>query len=197
MRCEEIKRILGQRFDAGDDLTPGIESHLIHCASCRTYADRLLVLDIGLMRLPLEESAADLAERVRPRLDGSTERYMRPLAAALAFLLVAGVGIAGWLYPVAVSLARLSAEAQAWLPRLDPREAGSFIVSQASAAWNQSASQVGRYAEGVQTAFFWTALGTMVLVLLAFNGFEAARARWTSEAGPADSRRRATKANGH
>jgi predicted anti-sigma-YlaC factor YlaD len=179
MNCEEIRRILRQRFDDGDDLAHGLKSHLEDCASCREYAERLHAMNGALMHLPLEEPAANLADRVRARVMESPREFPRPIAAALAAMLIVVSGVMGWFDPIAVNPAYVSAKARIWMTYMDPREAGAFMVSQASGLWEQSALQAGRYAAGIPPLLLWLTLGAMLLVLLAFNGFEAARVRCT------------------
>ena len=65
MNCNGAIATLEERFDQGESLRQGLQTHLAECDSCRSLCEELEELALSFENLPLESAPNDLSARIR------------------------------------------------------------------------------------------------------------------------------------
>ncbi len=187
MTCREIRLALARHFDEGVELAAGLDLHLASCAACRAYHGRLVALHASLENLPEEAPSPGFVDRVAAAVEGRRRRLATNVAVVAAAAAGAAV-VLGWVYPLPLDPWSAWARAGSWLPHVDWGHLGSWlphidwrligpsVTAQIDAGWHAMASQAGRLV-WIPPWGLWMGLGAAAVVLIAFNGWEAAGLR--------------------
>jgi hypothetical protein len=98
MNCDDCRQRLQLRLDGKDGVGDDLETHLVHCSSCRELDAAARRLLAGLLTAPAPTPPAGLAERiVAGVLADRRRRRRRPVLAAGALALAASLVLAVWL----------------------------------------------------------------------------------------------------
>ncbi|MBI4556275.1 MAG: hypothetical protein HY706_01710 [Candidatus Hydrogenedentes bacterium] len=176
--CWDIRATLQTRFDAGESISPGLESHLASCAICRDYALKLETWASALHELPTELPRPGFERRCMATVEWAAqrERDWRAVASAAAALLVAlAIGI-GWWYPLTLTTETVwSWISDAGQQMYSPRPS----LDRLTEVWKQVIALSDRLAvvQGVANWKWWTALAGAIALFTTVNGIEAMRLR--------------------
>jgi hypothetical protein len=94
MTAHDLRELLRQRFDAGEDLRAGLNDELCGCAEAQAYCRRLEALTASLADMPRVAPSPALADAVKARIRAAHNPQtwsMRSLAAALALCLALSI----------------------------------------------------------------------------------------------------------
>ncbi len=176
MNCKDIQKVLRNRFDDGVDLRAGFESHLAACEDCRNLLIGLERLNASLVELPIEAPKA-LADRIKLAVAQERRPTFRPgLVAAASIAMLVLTAVANWFVPVLSFVESGWTELTVRLPEIQWLKPGPPIMSQIEAGYSDALGRLdGLYQYSQPTT--WIALAVALTVVLALNGFEAARLR--------------------
>lgn len=176
--CNEIQRLLRDRFDLGEDVTEVADDHLNKCVDCRAYRAELAALATELAVLTLEPSPENLTARITMHVrthgfDGGLQwRDYITLAGVAAVASIA----AGWYAPTLFDVTGWWTEQWASLPQLNMLFADGLTTRWADAVRSAVDSAQASVPVIPQT-IVWPALAVSCACAVAFNAFFAFRFR--------------------
>ena len=177
MNCATIQKTLNERFDEGMELIAGFEAHVATCTECGNVLTELMGLNAALSEdLPVDVPGA-LTANIKAGLARERRAKYRPA-------LIAAVGVA---------LLTLTAAVNRFAPALTYVEEGWawFAARFSGASWLEPGPALFAQIDaglaaglarldgltGTSPLTIWIALALTLTLVLALNGFEAARLR--------------------
>jgi len=174
MNCEDVRQVLRLRFDQGILAQSDLIPHLELCPGCARYARQLEAVDASLKTLPQPAAVPELAARIKRRVaeESLAERALERFALRFAVTAAVVAGVLGWLFPLAISYGEWWRRAENSLAAFQWRDVVAPFLADAQSLLRSGESLLENAAR-FPSLYLWLAIGGALLLLLAFNGFEA------------------------
>lgn len=177
MKCTDARDSLYESFDTGASISPALWDHLQSCGECAAEHRYLNAMNAALIDLPIEQPDPRMVSRIKiaiARDRAFTRQRVAMACVAAAALLISAV--VNWYVPVVDEAVNAWTQFEAMLPQdpwLLPEMSLSIDLSMIEMRWNEivQASQL------VTGSVYWWALAVTIVLLVGFNGWEAARLR--------------------
>ncbi len=178
MQCEEAQQIICERFDGGEELTSGLDGHLVDCASCRDLVEELTSLERAFAPIPVEPYTPGFQARIKQAVQTEGGRWSTPYWAAAAMAVVyLGALVLNWMLPVAPRMYAFWQEVEGFFvgePWVPPGPPAHDMIAM---LWAEGAT-FATTVSSQSPISVWILIGVAATAFIAFNSFEAMQLRW-------------------